>query len=179
MFSRIHSLNFHRKFHWFCATQQVAFSFFEKKKSIYSPPSLPLFVPARCSVSLARHGKPRNDFNHVNEIAWNFFSRGRGGEGIYYSWTAESFAENRFTSGTQSRSRWNIRADYCSIWLIFSHDKLTVLSRDPGIIRSFSTILIIIRFILIKRLRYFSLSLSFGFATKKRNDARLLSVKYI
>lgn len=69
MFSRIHSLNFHRKFHWFCATQQVAFSFFEKKKSIYSPPSLPLFVPARCSVSLARHGKPRNDFNHVNEIA--------------------------------------------------------------------------------------------------------------
>lgn len=69
MFSRIHSLNFHRKFHWFCTTQQVAFSFFEKKKSIYSPPSLPLFVPARCSVSLARHGKPRNDFNHVNEIA--------------------------------------------------------------------------------------------------------------
>lgn len=41
----------------------------KKKKSIYSPPSLPLFVPARCSVSLARHGKPRNDFNHVNEIA--------------------------------------------------------------------------------------------------------------
>lgn len=95
-FSRIHSLNFHRKFHWFCATQQVAFVL-EKNPSI-----LPLFVPARCSVSLARHGKPRNDFNHVNEIAWNFFPRRRGTDLLFVD--GREFRWNRFTSGTQSRS---------------------------------------------------------------------------
>lgn len=53
MFSRIHSLNFHRKFHWFCATQQVAFSFFEKKKiHLFSP--LP---PPLCSCSLFRFAR--------------------------------------------------------------------------------------------------------------------------
>lgn len=95
-FSRIHSLNFHRKFHWFCATQQVAFVL-EKNPSV-----LPLFVPARCSVSLARHGKPRNDFNHVNEIAWNFFPRRRGTDLLFVD--GREFRWNRFTSGTQSRS---------------------------------------------------------------------------
>lgn len=149
----------------------------KKNPSILPPPSPSLFllvVPFR-SRATGNRETILITWTKLREI----FFQG-GGEGIYYSWTAESFAENRFTSGTQSRSRWNIRADYCSIWLIFSHDKLTVLSRDPGIIRSFSTILIIIRFVLIKRLRYFSLFLSFEFATfftKKRNDARLSSDK--
>lgn len=128
-------------------------SFRSWKKSIYSPPPL-------CSCSLFRfaHAKPRNDFNHVNEIAWNFF---RGNGSIIRGRPRVSLKS--ISPGSRGRPEYPSTA--ASGLFFFLHDKLRDCRVGDNTEIFFPTILIY-PFTLIKSLRFFfSFLFFFKFAT--------------